>query len=420
MKTRFVVFSFCLSALVSSAQNSIPNRCSLQENLTALKAADPSLESRMQGIEQDMQTWIAAHHDLKSSAPAIIPIVFHVVYNTAAQNVPDVIIHQQIEILNADYSKMNSDTGNVPAVWKSIAANTGIQFCLASRDTLGNPTTGIIHTQTTVSSFSTSPSDNKVKFASMGGANAWDRNSYLNVWVCNMGSGVLGYAQMPGGPAATDGVVINYWAVGRTGATAPYNLGRTTTHEIGHWFNLIHTWGDDYGACTGTDYVTDTPNEGDANYSNYAPGTVITDNCSTTAPGIMWQNYLDYTDDAGMCIFTAGQVARMQACLNGTRAAIFSSQACGPLAVDNHNISPQLTLYPSPSTGIINIKTEGISGKVNIQVYSITGEQVLACRKDLNAGENTLDFSSLPSGMYLTVFNLENNDRIMRKVILNH
>jgi hypothetical protein len=182
-----------------------------------------------------------------------------VVYNTAVQNVSDAQIQTQIDVLNRDFAKLNSDTTKIPAVWKSLAANTNIQFCLAQRDPNGNATTGITRTSTTTTSFST---NNAVKTV----APAWPAASYLNLWVCNLGSSLLGYAQFPGGPAATDGVVITYTGFGTNGtAAAPYNLGRTATHEVGHWLNLYHIWGDDGGSCSGSDQVGDTPNQANSN-----------------------------------------------------------------------------------------------------------------------------------------------------------
>ncbi len=313
---------------------------------------------------------------------------------------------------------MNADTVNVPAIWKSIAANTHIQFRLADFDTLGNPTTGIIHIPTAVTSFANSPSDHKINFATLGGANAWNRNHYLNIPICNLGTGILGYTQMPGvGTASKDGCVINYMAVGKTGATAPYNLGRTITHEVGHWLNLIHTWGDDYGYCYGTDYVADTPNEGNANYSNYPVSTVRTDSCSPNSPGFMWQNYMDYTDDAGMCLFTAGQVARMQATLAGPRDSILSSPAVWPAAVKQIDWTAAVSIYPSPSKGVINIRLQGMTGKTVIRGFDISGNQVLERTLENPDPVTGFDLSYLSEGVYfLEITSL--NRRIVRKVVL--
>ncbi|HEY9695670.1 MAG TPA: zinc metalloprotease [Trichocoleus sp.] len=247
-----------------------------------------------------------------------IPVVVHVVYNSSnpEQNISDEQIKSQIDVLNRDFRLRNSDIDSVPAPFRPKAADARVEFVLASQDPSGNATNGITRTATTVTAFE---SDDRVKSAATGGADAWASDRYLNLWVCAL-NGLLGYAQFPGGPAATDGVVINYQAFGTVGtATAPYNLGRTATHEIGHWLNLRHIWGDDGNGCNGSDFVRDTPNQAGPNYGkpNFPRVT-----CNNAPNGDMFMNYMDYTDDAAMIMFTAGQVRRMQAALDTARASI--------------------------------------------------------------------------------------------------
>ena len=192
-----------------------------------------------------------------------IPVVVHVVWNTAAQNISDAQIASQIDVLNRDFRRTNPDVSTTPAVFLPLAADARVEFVLASVDPGGAPTTGITRRQTTVASFS---SDDAVKSQASGGTNAWPADRYLNLWVCPLAGGLLGYAQFPGGPAATDGVVIRHSAFGTVGTAAPpFHLGRTATHEIGHWLNLNHIWGDDGTGCSGTDSVADTPNQAGAN-----------------------------------------------------------------------------------------------------------------------------------------------------------
>jgi Pregnancy-associated plasma protein-A len=255
-----------------------------------------------------------------------IPIVVHVVYNIAAQNISQAQIDSQIAVLNRDYRKANADVSTVPAPFAPLAADARIVFELATHDPHGASTNGVTRTQTAVASFT---DDNKVKSAATGGADAWPRDQYLNLWVCQLGGGLLGYAQFPGSPAATDGVVILHTAFGTTGtAAAPFNLGRTATHEIGHWLNLLHIWGDDGGGCSGTDAVADTPNQGGPNF--HVP-TFPTVSCSNGPNGDMFMNYMDYVDDVAMVMFTTGQVSRMQAALDGPRNSIGTSVSCGPV-----------------------------------------------------------------------------------------
>ena len=201
-----------------------------------------------------------------------------------------------------------------------MVGDARVEFVLAKKDPKGKKTKGIVYSRTTKTSFG---SDDGVKFKSSGGVAAWNTKKYLNIWVCSLGGGLLGYAQFPGGPAKTDGVVILNTAFGTKGtASAPFNKGRTATHEVGHFFNLRHIWGDVNG-CTGTDQVADTPN---ARLPNTGKPTFPHITCSNGPHGDMFMNYMDYVDDAAMFMFSIGQVARMEATLAGPRKSLGSSK----------------------------------------------------------------------------------------------
>ena len=321
---------FCLGEAMAQ------RTCGAMDHLQMMEQADPKVVYRRAQIEAQMQEIIQQQEVARSQVVYNIPVVFHVVYNGAGENVPDNRLMEQLAVLNNDFRKVNADTGSVPTVWKPLAADCEINFCLATIDPSGNPTTGITRTSTSASSFG---QNDAVKYTANGGRDAWPRDQYLNIWVCDLSGGLLGYAQFPGGAAATDGVVIDYQYTGITGASAPFNRGRTATHEVGHWFNLFHIWGDDNGACNGSDQVNDTPNQANATGGCFTAGTVRTDACATTAPGYMWMNYMDYTDDACMYMFTAGQRARVQACMAGPRAALALSNRCGAGILANFSAS---------------------------------------------------------------------------------
>ncbi len=286
---------------------------------------DPTILERMAQVEAQTQAYIEAQRHLsqqRTSNVITIPVVVHIVYRTSAENLSDAQVQSQIAVLNEDFRRLNANAANTPSLFQSVAADAEIQFCLATRDPLGNSTNGITRTQTTKTSFSVYTDD--VKYSSQGGKDAWPTDQYLNIWVCNLGSNILGYAQFPnGGPSATDGVVIDYRYFGRGGsAQAPFNGGRTATHEVGHWLNLRHIWGD---AQCGDDYVNDTPVQ---QGPNYGCPTFPKPSCSNTSD--MFMNYMDYTDDACMNLFTQGQKTRMRAVLapNGFRAGLLTSQGC--------------------------------------------------------------------------------------------
>ena len=347
------------------------HRCSSMEYLAEQIAADPTLVNRMQDIESYTQQFVRSGNGA-SRAVINIPVVFHVVYNTSSQNISDAQINAQIAQLNADFARLNSDAANTPSVFAGIAANTNIQFCLAKRDPSGNVTSGIVRKQTTVTSFST---NNAVKKSSQGGSDAWPASSYLNIWSCNLGNNLLGYAQFPGGSAATDGVVVLFSSVGslaQPGTAAPYHYGRTATHEVGHWLNLYHIWGDDGNQCTGSDNVNDTPNQADENYG--CPG-FPTLSCSNGPNGDMYMNYMDYTNDGCMNMFTTGQGTRMNALFGagGARASLLTSTGCQTGTTPATCATPSGLTTTNIATTSATINWTAVSGALsyNVQFRSV-------------------------------------------------
>lgn len=319
---------FLLLLLTNSAysQEQKVIRCGTTQAVEQMKLNHPEYVQEKALVDKQVQQWITENQVSANGgnrAIITIPVVVHVLYRTASENISDAQVLSQIDVLNEDYARLNADAANTPAAFTGIAANSEIQFCLAKRDPSGVASNGIVRVPTTVNTFQ---ANDAMKSSATGGSNPWPRNSYLNIWVCNLGSGLLGYAYPPGSPANIDGVVIGFRYFGRVGTLqSPYNKGRTATHEVGHWLNLDHIWGDDNGACNSSDQVADTPNQGDANYGCPSFPRV---SCSNGPNGDMFMNYMDYTDDGCMNIFTAGQKARMLAVLNGTRASIKTSQGC--------------------------------------------------------------------------------------------
>ncbi|MET9762350.1 zinc metalloprotease [Streptomyces sp. NPDC006372] len=291
--------------------------CGAMEVHRRLLSLNPEYAENRTLIENAAFTYESTEQVSARQSIVDIPVVVHVVHNTPEQNVGDVQIHSQIAVLNQDFRAGNPDVGKVPATWQDLVADARIQFHLARTDPLGRPTDGITRTQTSNADWDT---DDLVKFSLSGGHDAWPADVYLNLWVCRLRRGLLGYAQFPGGAASTDGVVITYSAFGNTGtATAPFDGGRTAVHEIGHWLNLRHIWGDDDEGCSGSDFVSDTPNQGGPNLGSPSFPHVT---CNNGPNGDMFMNYMDYTDDAAMFMFTKGQAARMDAALDHARSPL--------------------------------------------------------------------------------------------------
>lgn len=301
--------------------------CGTMEYLQEQIAADPGRGLRLQQADDHAAAYALSSAAQQERSVVVIPVVVHVVWNTSGENVSDARIIAQVQQLNDDFARMNSDANETPAAFAGLAANTDIQFCLAQRDPNGNATNGIERRQTSVTSFS---SNDNVKRYNNGGLDAWPRDSYLNLWSCDLGSGLLGYAQFPGGAASTDGVVVDYSTVGSLtvpGTGGSFKYGRSATHEVGHWMNLRHIWGDDGSGCNGSDQVADTPNQAD---ETYGCPTFPRVSCSNGPNGDMFMNYMDYSDDQCMNLFTDGQADRMQSVFSpgGARQALTGSLGC--------------------------------------------------------------------------------------------
>ncbi len=318
---------FILTLLQLTAYAQPIKRCGTYEYWEMMKRKDPSLAVTEARINREAKEWIAGQAGARGASSVItIPVVVHVLYHTSEENISDAQIQSQMDVLNDDFSKLNLDIVLIPAIWKSLAGTTQIQFCLASLTTDSMSTTGIERRYTSKESWDVSAIDS-MKKTMYGGLDSWNRNDYLNIWIANMTGGLLGITQMPGGPAASDGMCILYNAFGRIGNLYPhYDKGKTATHEAGHWLGLYHIWGDDNGSCTGTDYMNDTPNQADATYG--CPAFPFLDACSPNSPGVLFMNYMDYSYDACMHLFTNDQAAHMTAVLNTSRISIQNSNKC--------------------------------------------------------------------------------------------
>jgi len=350
-----------------------------------------------------------------------IPVVVHVLYNNSIQNISDDQVISQIEVLNKDFRRLNSDTSRTPDAFKPVAADARIMFCLAKVSPDGYATTGIVRKHTNNPYFLL---DDGVKFDAAGGADAWDPDRYLNIWVCSLMGRALGYSSLPGGPAETDGVVINYDVFGSRGnLRSPYTLGRTTTHEVGHWLGLKHIWGDDY---CGSDDVDDTPTQSGYNYN--CPNFPKMSSCSPNADGDMFMNFMDLTNDACMNIFTQGQKQRMRSlfALGKARNSFLTSFGCdpgqasgGPLPTDSSETSTApagISVFPNPATHSITVAPVGdfsLSNKT-IYIYNATGKLILSHRFYFNTEK--LDISGLSSGVYIMAVG-EGKDRIKSKLV---
>ena len=389
---------------------------------------DPSLRQRMEESEIHTQKWISTNSDYKRTAQVItIPVVVHVLWNDSIQNVSDAQIQSQIDVLNKDFRFLNADTLDGMHPYRSRAADTRIEFCLATRDPNGNFTTGITRTQTSEVSWNAFDEDeaDNIKSSANGGKDNWDPTQYLNMYIVKFDSVLLGFATFPEELATSpnlDGVVIRYEAFGTSGTAGlggfEKNMGgRTATHEVGHWLNLRHIWGDD--SC-GNDFVSDTESAEKANFGCPTFPHKASNSCGTGSDGEMFMNYMDYVDDKCMNMFTSGQGERMTAAITGPRSGLLTSLGCQtPLSVENNSDLNEISIYPNPNNGMftifmteaspknINIKIENVLGKVVKEMNNISGTQI---QVNLN--------NEFQPGAYFIRIDAGNNNVITKKIFI--
>lgn len=374
-------------------------RCFTHEKLEEMRANDPDLDARRADINDQIHEYIHTHPQGQQDVVTVIPVVVHVLYSPGVPPLTMDQIRSQITVLSQDFRRNNPDKVLTPNVFSSVAADTEIDFCLADTDPNGNYTTGVTWTTTSVENIGKSSA---YYLTASGGHDIWDPNSYLNIWLCEIGDGVLGFTFQPGvAPANRDGLVIDYRYFGTIGtATAPYNGGRTTTHEVGHWFNLEHVWGD---ATCGNDFVSDTPTQEE--FSSGCP-TFPQFSCNNNSDGgNMLMNFMDYTNDACMNMFTLGQKTRMQATLDVVRPGLKSSNGCSLNGISQwrgSNFSESLLVYPNPGTGQFTAYMEFTEPtNVNLRVYNQMGQVVNESQYDsFYSGNFYLDLTDQAPGLY--------------------
>ncbi len=405
-------------ALISISTHAQHQRCGTPQ---AIQYQDQLTPGYAQSV---LETFEAAKaNQNKSNSIYTIPVVVHVVYNTPAQNLPDSVILNQIQVLNEDYNRENADTVNLRSEFLPIAGSPKIKFQLAQIDENGMPTTGITRTSTSTASFGSlavlggSFDDlEMVKSTVDGGHDPWDQSRYLNIWICNMSinffgqeiPAILGYATPPAGlpnwpvgstNGLSDGVVLQFQAVGRnnsnpldTGGGVVDVEGRTATHEVGHYLGLRHIWGD--GDCTQEDGVDDTPNADSESQQDCDPSkNTCTDNILGMDLPDMIENYMDYSAETCQNSFTQGQVDLMHGVLDGPRFDLVNGNPASILeaTIIDWNVSP------NPSEGIIQVNSEEILKTV--EIINLQGERIVM--NTPNAQSETFDLSAFASGVYI-------------------
>ncbi|MFL5747585.1 MAG: M43 family zinc metalloprotease [Niastella sp.] len=358
-------------------ENGLIRQCGTMQVLEHTFKNKPLLKATFQ---KQTGEFLQSVHKRKTTGPSLriegnviyVPVIFHIVLTNPAV-ITDAQIQAQLDVLNKDFAGMNSDSVNLPAAFKPLFGKSQIQFKLAQRTPDNEPSNGIVRVTTARPVYSTF--DIGLKYSTLGGDDAWDPGRFLNVWITNLSAGfVLGYSTLPGASVpAEEGIVVHYTTLPADSLTRT-NRGRTLTHEAGHFFYLYHIWGDENG-CTGTDFVDDTPNQ--ATLTSGCPGgAIVTDGCSPIAPGILYQNYMDYTDDPCMSLFTWGQVSRMETALSDFHAGYFTSNGADPVplfsldAAVKKITTPDQRVCSATLSPVITLRNRGIETLSSADLYA--------------------------------------------------
>lgn len=445
-KLKFLFILVVCSAFTFTAYAQQSVKCGFDRTVHSVINAYPTLADTFLELTQESR---AAHKSTLTGTP-VIPVVFHIVLTQAQFNQLggtagiERRIDSQLVVLNRDFNAMNADSVSIPQDFKHLFGNAGIRFALAHTAPDGSATPGYEIIITNKNGFNIENEWGSgfgfsgVKYASNGGANAWDPESYLNIWVINpmeegAATNILGLAIPPwlateeyGISPAERGIVLHYGTLGKRAVIGDYyvpnsDLGRTLTHEAAHYFNLLHIWGDDDGKCPNNggkdDGIADTPPQ--AYSSSGCPTFPKMDGCSKTPPGIMFMNYMDYSNDRCLLMFTHGQVQRMRGTLApGGDTYAFTQQPWlleYPSATAGLN---EFTVYPNPADDRVNIVfRRQPQGLQSAYITDMLGRVVAVKEFDYQSSFYTFDIGSLYSGIYFVVLNFSDKKEV-RKVMV--
>mgnify|MGYP005842151213 CR=1 FL=1 len=442
---KIVVSFFCLLSYFAQSQTSF-NRCAFDEVNAFHAERNPEYKNMVNAAFNNAKQYAQQNFNKRDNGDILrIPVVVHIVYNTAQENIDDSLVLNQIEVLNEDFRRKNTDTASLRNEFLGLATDAGIEFYLACEDPDGNPTNGITRTVTTKTSFGNflGTGVDEVKFDSTSGKSGWNSNEYLNIWVCNTGGAVLGLAYPPQGapnwPAnafSTDprvqGVVVHYEVFGKNNPRAIGQLsiadrGRTAVHEVGHYLGLRHIWGDGtlsilgIADCTVDDGIDDTPNSGT---NSQIDGCSPTKNTCNDGPGDLpdlWENYMDYSEERCQTMFTQGQIDIMRAMVLTARSGLLQAKCADTTStnVTTKNIKNNflVNVYPNPSNGNINVSFANTGNNTSISITNTIGIVVYENVFSGNESTYTINTETLSSGIYFLHVESGNKKAVKRIII---
>ncbi len=387
MENWWILYFLCFSFYGMSQE-----RCYVPTHQEALSLSDPNFL-----LDQANREAILARQSnaFARNGALTIPVVFHLVGISGSYFPSDQLVLSQLDVLNEDYGFQNANKDQTPLEVENLAVDMGLRFCLATSDPDGMPTSGIIRT---VTDFDCLGNISQVKvgdrprlyYEDLGGSQAWDPDRYLNIWVTNTCGIYLGFSTFPGTAIpAEDGIIIDPKYFGRSTASGPippYNLGRTLTHEVGHYFNLIHIWGNT--GCDGDDLVEDTPNQ-----ENFYLGCPLYPSSSCGSPDFFF-NFMDYSDDNCMTMFTRGQRQRVWNSIAAFRPTLLRDLGCDEIISNS-----ALLVYPNPARDILYFQFNGEPGPIELNIFDSAGRYIFNAQFK-NEGARWVDVWDWANGVY--------------------
>lgn len=433
-----LLLSFGLLSFFSISQQII-DKCLSHKAILYQESLTPGYINQVNAVFEHAKAHQSNYSQEKINSLYTIPVVFHVVYNTAQQNIPDSVIIDQIRVLNNDYNRLNADTINMRSDFDDVAGSPRIEFRLAQIDEFGNPTTGITRTNTATTSFGSVGAITgsfvdleKVKSTADGGIDPWDQSKYLNIWVCNMSinffgqeiTALLGYATPPDGlpnwptgatSGMSDGVVLQFQTVGTNnpnqidmGNGLQNTLGRTASHEVGHYLGLRHIWGD--GDCAAEDGIDDTPNaDAESNFDCDDTKNTCVDNILGVDLPDMIENFMDYSADDCQNSFTQGQGDLMIGVLENERYDLVHNN---PASINDLDVT-DLNVFPNPTVNTITL-----THKNNISEIQLAGVygNVIQSTLSIESG-SVISLENYPVGIYFIQYVSESGLVYSKRVV---
>lgn len=375
---------------------------------------------QIDSLDEVVSKWLKRNHAILDEKTIVtIPVVFHIVWNTPDENLSEELILSQLDVLNQDFRGLNEDRAFFSKEFGFRGVDIGIEFCIASTDPHGFATSGITRTQTTIENIGQRTA---LYYSDMGGKDAWDTKRYLNIWVADMGVGFAGFGSMPGiGEPERDGVIIDYDNLGLTN-NPPYDLGRTLTHEVGHFFGLKHLWGTGINndRCSDDDGIEDTPPQS-RTYFGDCPD-IPQYSCGSAD---MFMNFMNFADDACLTLFSQGQKLRMIATLFALRSGLLTSHGCSEIENESaHTLfTSDFQVYPNPTKDYIYFSTELVlntPSTIVLTLRNLAGQIVR--KKEVEHGTSpyfyeVFDVTRLAAGTYILTLTSD-SFRTCRKILI--